>query len=228
MRPPLWRGTKKSETKRYLLRMYYRFMALAKPTCYGYVVELCSFTQRWVIIMILQALLISALLLAIERVVYIWVWHRPDSFRVLCRKPGFRQLGDEPVDVLHKFFYVFKAIQISVFAGWILVFSEGVPLPTAGPVALILGIVLMVAGQFLNMSVFQRLGKVGVFYGNKLGHEVPWVQGFPFSVVPHPQYTGTAISIWGLFLVMRYPNPDWIVLPILQTVYYLIAMRYEG
>jgi methylene-fatty-acyl-phospholipid synthase len=89
------------------------------------------------------------------------------------------------------------------------------------------GIALFLAGQVLNFSVFWRLGRTGVFYGNRLGHRVPRITGFPFSIVPHPQYTGTLVSIWGLFLIMRYPNPDWVVLPLLETVYYLAAMRLE-
>jgi len=176
----------------------------------------------------LQALLIAALLLAIERVTYIWVWHRPGDFEALCASAGFRRLGAAPVDVLQKLFYLFKFIQLGVFVGWIVAFNDGLPLPTAAPLPMAVGIILILLGQFLNMSVFQRLGKVGVFYGNKLGHQVPWVEGFPFSLVPHPQYTGTVLSIWGLFLVMRYPHPDWFVLPVLETVYYLVAMRYEG
>jgi methylene-fatty-acyl-phospholipid synthase len=38
----------------------------------------------------------------------------------------------------------------------------------------------------------------GVYYGFKLGEEIPWVSGFPFSVVKHPQYVGSALSVWGV------------------------------
>ena len=37
----------------------------------------------------------------------------------------------------------------------------------------------MAAGQALNVSVFHRLGKIGVFYGNKLGYRIPWSRKFP-------------------------------------------------
>jgi methylene-fatty-acyl-phospholipid synthase len=59
----------------------------------------------------------------------------------------------------------------------------------------------------------------------RFGQSVPWVEGFPFSVVPHPQYTGTVLSIWGLFLLARYPY--WIALPILATVYYASNAWFE-
>ncbi|MEE4329527.1 MAG: methyltransferase [Wenzhouxiangella sp.] len=169
----------------------------------------------------LFAALLAAGLLAIERVSYVLVWRDPDRFR--------RWVGDkDPVDALKRLFLLFKAIQLSVFAVWIIAFSESFPpRPTAPPVWLTLGIALIIGGQVLNFGVFWRLGKVGVFYGNKLGHEVPWVQGFPFSLVPHPQYIGTLLSIWGLFLTMRFPHPDWMILPLVSTVYYLLAMRLE-
>ncbi|GFH15500.1 phosphatidyl-N-methylethanolamine N-methyltransferase, partial [Haematococcus lacustris] len=49
----------------------------------------------------------------------------------------------------------------------------------------------------LNVGIYKAIGKVGVYYGTRLGHTVPWVTGFPFSVVPHPQYVGSALSVWG-------------------------------
>ena len=168
----------------------------------------------------LLAALLAAALLAVERVSYVLVWRYPDRFRQLVRS--------DPVDALQKLFLLFKLIQISVFTGWIITFSESFPpMPTADWPWLALGCALIALGQILNMAVFWRLGKVGVFYGNKLGHEVPWVQGFPFSLVPHPQYVGTLMSIWGLFLVMRFPHSDWSVLPLISTFYYLLAMRLE-
>jgi methylene-fatty-acyl-phospholipid synthase len=177
--------------------------------------------------MILTLTVLAAALLALERIGYILIWHHPDRFARLCRR--WHGPEAEPLKLLEALFVFFKLLQISVFIGWFMVFGDGLlPLPTAPLPALTLGIALLLAGQILNFSVFWKLGRVGVFYGNKLGHEVPWVRGFPFSLVAHPQYTGTLISIWGLFLVMRYPHPDWIILPLISTVYYLAAMRLEG
>ena len=61
--------------------------------------------------------------------------------------------------------------------------------------------VMVVVGQALNFGVFYRLGAIGVFFGDRLGHEVPWCRAFPFSWIAHPQYAGTVLTIWGLFLV---------------------------
>ena len=77
------------------------------------------------------------------------------------------------------------------------------------------------------MSVLYRLGKVGVFYGNKFGHAIPWCRAFPFSLLKHPQYVGAVLTIWGFFLVMRFPHDDWYLLPTLETVYYVLGTYFE-
>ena len=177
--------------------------------------------------MLLPVTLVAALLLALERVSYVLVWHYPDTFERLCRQGRVFGIRD-PVNALHVLFAGFKSIQVGVFVAWWSLFDGRFPpLPTAPTGLLLAGAALVVAGQVLNFSVFWRLGRIGVFYGNRLGHRVPLITGFPFSIVPHPQYTGTLVSIWGLFLIMRYPNPDWILLPLIETVYYLAAMRLE-
>jgi methylene-fatty-acyl-phospholipid synthase len=79
----------------------------------------------------------------------------------------------------------------------------------------------------LNMSVFYRLGKVGVFYGNKFGYALPWCQALPFSLLRHPQYVGTVLAIWGLFLLVRFPHDDWYMLPALETLYYALGAHFE-
>jgi hypothetical protein len=87
-----------------------------------------------------------------------------------------------PVEVVQKLFYGFKVIQGAVFVGWCYVYGHGSLWPLSGDAwALGLGGALLVVGQILNVSVFYRLGKVGVFYGNKLGYAMPWCQAFPDS-----------------------------------------------
>jgi methylene-fatty-acyl-phospholipid synthase len=136
--------------------------------------------------------------------------------------------GGEPVTVLQKLFYGFKGIQVGVFFGWCYLYGNGSLLPLSGDVfSLGIGGALIVVGQILNFSVFYRLGKVGVFYGNKLGHAIPWCRGFPFSFCKHPQYIGTSVSIWGIFLALRFPHEDWYVLPALETGYYILAAYFE-
>ena len=176
------------------------------------------------------AFVIAALLLAVERLCYIWVWHRPEQFQRVCQHPLVMPFG-EPIVVLEKLFYGFKALQVAVFFGWCVVASGGLPItlpPARGSfVSVGAGVLLIVIGQMLNFGVFYRLGKHGVFYGVKFGHDIPWCTAFPFSVLKHPQYVGALLSIWGFFLAARYPHHDWVVLPLLETLYYAVGARYE-
>jgi phosphatidyl-N-methylethanolamine N-methyltransferase len=115
-----------------------------------------------------------------------------------------------------------------VFVGWCYFFGNGLLVPLSGsPWSLGGGAALVVIGQTLNLSVFYRLGKVGVFYGEKFGYEVRWCHEFPFSLLKHPQYAGTLLSIWGFFLAMRFPHEDWYILPALETVYYSLGAYFE-
>lgn len=171
-------------------------------------------------------LILCTALLSLERIAYYLVWRYPAAFRALCE----HRLGtgpDGPLDVLQGSFYFFKTVQLATFILWWAYFAGGIPMPTGEAPATVAGAALIVLGMVLNFAVFYRLGKTGVFYGNRLGYHVPWREGFPFSLFPHPQYVGAVLSIWGLFLIMRYPHPDWIVLPVVETVLYILGARHE-
>jgi methylene-fatty-acyl-phospholipid synthase len=169
----------------------------------------------------------AAALLSVERICYVWAWRYPESFRRFCGYPGISICGS-PVAVLQKLFYSFKGIQLLVFFGWCFVYGHGSLLPPGGNAfAFTLGGILIVTGQLLNVSVFYRLGEVGVFYGNRFGYDVSWCSEFPFSILRHPQYVGAVLSIWGFFLAMRFPHSDWSILPSLETVYYIVGAYLE-
>jgi phosphatidyl-N-methylethanolamine N-methyltransferase len=133
----------------------------------------------------------------------------------------------EPVDVVAALFAVGKILQCAAFAFWFYVHGHAGPwTPTRAVLAAAWG--LAAVGQVLNWGVFYRLRFAGVFFGDRLGHEIPWSRAFPFSLVAHPQYVGTVLTIWGLFLAVRYPHPDWYVLPLLETVLYAAGARLES
>lgn len=169
-------------------------------------------------------LAVAAVALAIERITYAAIWHRPDLFARACRALAPAR---DPVDVLAALFGIFKVVQVLVFIAWCVAHegSEVAPVRNLGTIGA--GGLLVLTGQTLNLSVFTRLGKTGVFYGNRLGRQVKWQTGFPFSWVRHPQYVGTVLSIWGFFVIARYPAPDWIAVPLLETLYYAIGAMVE-
>jgi protein-S-isoprenylcysteine O-methyltransferase Ste14 len=61
--------------------------------------------------------------------------------------------------------------------------------------------------------------------GFKLGHTVPWVTGFPFNVVRHPQYVGSIASAWGLALMLWSQGPPGLGL---VTVYWTALVAITG
>lgn len=67
---------------------------------------------------------------------------------------------------------------------------------------------LIVAGQILNAATFRAIGHEGVYYGFKLGHEIPWVTGFPFNVTSHPQYVGSAATVLGVATLLWEQGPS--------------------
>jgi methylene-fatty-acyl-phospholipid synthase len=169
--------------------------------------------------------MLAAVLLALERACYVAVWREPARFR----QAVVAWIGRaEPVSALANLFLIFKVVQATVFLGWCLYFGGGRLLPSdATGAALAVGTLLILAGQALNAAVFVRLGLTGVFYGNRFGHEVRWRHGFPFSWLRHPQYVGTVATIWGIFLALRFPHPDWFLLPLLETGYYVVGAFLE-
>jgi phosphatidyl-N-methylethanolamine N-methyltransferase len=172
--------------------------------------------------------LFAAVLLSFERICYLWIWRSPDTFRAWCARPVVTGISGEPVNVLQFLFCGFKVLQCAVFFAWCFVYGSGSLSPLGGTVgSLGLGVILAAAGQMLNASVFYRLGKIGVFYGNQFGYDIPWRREFPFSCLKHPQYVGALLSIWGFFLVMRFPHDDWYLLPALETVYYGLGAYFE-
>ncbi len=176
--------------------------------------------------MSLWLLLIAALLLAVERVCYVWIARAPGSFRRWCARPRVARLG-EPVVVVRALFLAFKVVQGAVFLGWCLALGDGIPRPASGTV-LAVGGVLMIAGQILSTLVFYRFVRVGIFFGDRLGYEVLWCHAFPFSLLAHPQYVGAVMTIWGVFLVTRFPHDDWLLLPALEIAYYVLGACLEA
>jgi phosphatidyl-N-methylethanolamine N-methyltransferase len=173
-------------------------------------------------------LLVAALLLAPERICYVWIARHPQAFRRACRTPAVAWIGD-PIVVVAVLFGVFKIVQFLVFLWWLYMHAPGgISPPIPVPAILAMAGAKVVVGQLLNLGVFYRLGAIGVFFGDRLGHVVPWRRDFPFSWVAHPQYVGTVLTIWGGFLIARFPNPDWYLLPLVETVFYAVGAHLES
>lgn len=166
-----------------------------------------------------------AALLSLERLTYAAVWRAPNAFRRWSER---HTRDGSAIDALAMLFVGFKVLQAGVFVAWCLLHNAGSLTPYSSDLRVLIGGGLLIAaGQALNLSVFRALGKIGVFYGNRLGHYVPWRRTFPFTWFDHPQYVGTVLTIWGFFVLMRFPAHDWLFVPALETTYYAIGAWFE-
>jgi hypothetical protein len=140
--------------------------------------------------------------LSLPHLTYYWVWTRAEAFYRLTR-PYM-----EPFHAFATVGLVLKLVQFSAalvyFCGPALLLSPAAwwgalraLLAAQAPLQLLLGLELFALGQLLNVAVYRTIGEAGVYYGCRLKQDVPWVYGFPFSTVPHPQYVGSTLSMWG-------------------------------
>jgi methylene-fatty-acyl-phospholipid synthase len=144
--------------------------------------------------------------------------------------PG-KRMGKKPLDVVLSIFWINKCIQLGTFALWYF-YVIGFVSPLAAGFSLAsrtrLQWVMLaqgaVAGQGLNLAIYRAIGKRGVYYGYRLGEEVPWVTGFPFSVMSHPQYSGVCLSVLGTNAFMATPThlaAGWLNLTAIQILLYV-------
>lgn len=84
-------------------------------------------------------------------------------------------------------------------------------------------------GQSLNVGIFQAIGHDGVYYGFKLGRKIPWVTGWPFDSVSHPQYVGSVLTIWGFVALVlgQYPGTQLLVAAGVWTMVYAATAIQE-
>jgi hypothetical protein len=170
--------------------------------------------------------------LSIERLCYTWVHTFSESFVRFSKTSMGKRMGDTPLDVVFSIFCINKCIQIGTFVlwyhyviAWHSPFSIGFTFANVTRfqwVCFMHGIVL---GQGLNSAIYRAIGKAGVYYGYRLGIEVPWVTGFPFNVgFPHPQYLGTCVTVIGVNVMVATPThlaAGWLNLTMVQVLYYI-------
>ena len=155
------------------------------------------------------AFLIRCVLLSLTFVMYYFIWTHGKAWNSF--------FGNNGVEWFSNFCLGFKTLQLyTIYSACF----PGSSLLTLNVAALYshlttnvtyTGWIMLVAwltvGQALNLGIYYAIGKVGVYYGFKMGHNVPWATGFPFSVVTrHPQYFGSCISFVGLLPTCLTPD----------------------
>ena len=172
--------------------------------------------------------LFAAFVFSLKRLFYAWAFFRPQQVQLLAQSRMLQPYGLDPVRIVEFSFYLFHTLQAFVIIYWCYHFS-GSLLPDLGksPVFFVLAIIALFIGIVLNAGVFLQLGRRGVFYGNRFGHDIPFCTGFPFSIVRHPQYFGSVLVLWSIFFIMRFPNEDWWWIPAFETASYILGSKLE-
>ena len=140
-------------------------------------------------------------------------------------------MGKKPLDVVLTIFWINKCIQLGTFFTWYFYvigfrspFTAGFSWESRTRLQWVLLVQGIIAGQGLNLAIYRAIGKSGVYYGYRLGEEVPWVTGFPFSVMSHPQYSGVCLSVIGLNTFAATPAhiaAGWLNLTAVQILLYV-------
>jgi hypothetical protein len=123
-------------------------------------------------------------------------------------------------------------VQFTVVALWVACARQSglcLDLRAVGLAQWLAALLLFGYGQSLNAGIFRAIGHAGVYYGFKLGHTIPWVKGWPFDTVAHPQYVGSVLSVWALAALLwgQAPGGGLLVLAAYWTGLYVVTGLQE-
>lgn len=110
----------------------------------------------------------------------------------------------------------FKMYQMGIF--YLYFISYGIHLNFS-----LLGILLILKGQLLNLYCFYLLKEDGIFYGNQFNKQLPWITTFPYNIMQNPQFFGVVLSIWGIW----FNTTDPYTIPMISSILYYIGAKIE-
>ena len=85
-------------------------------------------------------------------------------------------------------------------------------------------LLVIIAGQLLNMSVYHKLGLEGVYYGSRF-KKLPMVTSFPYNMVNNPQYIGCILTQYGI--VLFYPYNEMAIITTYSIMWYMATIQIE-
>ena len=176
--------------------------------------------------------------LFVERICYTWVHTYSQHFVRFTKTRLGRSMGNKPLEVVWTIFCLNKVLQLGTFVLWynyVINFSSPFgpglfSLENVTRLQWVLFVQGAIFGQILNAAIYRAIGKAGVYYGYRLGEKVPWVCGFPFSVMSHPQYTGVCLSVIGVNQFIATPThvaAGWFNLTAIQILFYVYMAIVE-
>jgi len=171
---------------------------------------------------------VAFLLLGIERFLYGYIYHFPESFQVRFK---FMSTGKLPWSEVAKQLGIYiKVFQFGVIGYDLLLRGERSEIGAAPLEMMCIGAILILVGQLLNVAVFNAIGAKGVYYGTQFGEDVPWCSKFPYNIpgFSDPQYWGVILFVWGVYCMV---SPSMgvfgahFIVPWLETFWYICSMK---
>jgi len=152
-------------------------------------------------------LFVTCALISSSTVLYSFIWKNPSRWASLVGKQN------NPSTVLYYISFVLKILQ---FSSCFILATKNLPhfgahnfihKASTNVVSSVFLSLLFLLGQVLNLSVYYKLTRQGVYYGALLGYKIKWVNEFPYVIagysVPDPQYVGCMIAALSILLFIN-------------------------
>ena len=179
-------------------------------------------------------LVVLFIILSLEHIGYALIWNNPNLILTQVNNPN------KAIDLIEQFLISQKIIQLIAIILFMYNFYRLNMLQFSNQIKytlLISGIILCILGQLLNISVYKIIGRNGVYYGNRFGLAIPWVNTFPYNnkYIKHPQYIGATFFWIGACLIVYSFISDKsilvqnsiILIAIFQIINYYIMSKIE-
>lgn len=132
------------------------------------------------------------LVTSLSHLLYFFVWTFTDRFLCICN-----YLDVNPSFFISYLSIIQKSLQIGAILNYSVQNNSLIPYIENFN---IMNLLLLIIGQDLNTAVYYKLGLIGVYYGNKLGYELPYITTFPYNIgIKNPQYVGCVLTLCGLY-----------------------------
>jgi hypothetical protein len=59
-----------------------------------------------------------------------------------------------------------------------------------------IGLAAVIIGQILNIAVYATIGRIGVYYGTRLGEDIPWVPLIPSIYHTRHNQSIEIVHVW--------------------------------
>ncbi len=132
------------------------------------------------------------LVTSLSHLLYFFVWIFTNRFLYTCY-----YLHVKPLFLISSLSIIQKSLQIGTILNYSIEHNTLIPYIENFN---IMNLSLLIIGQSLNTAVYNKLGLIGVYYGNRLGYELPYITTFPYNIgIKNPQYVGCVLTLCGLY-----------------------------